>query len=243
MAAYGAVAPASFLNPSSSTPSSWRKSPGAAFLAILSSAIVLTVLLGADSSSINRAKGMELAAAQMMSKQAPLQMQQQQQQQQPMAAPAAAPAPVVQQAAVAAPPAMAQQQQAVKAPVSIAPHQNLQEEAPAEEAAAPAPAAEEKKEEKKEGGEESVVSEVIPDDMVPKKVEGGTAQQAVKSVEEAVQDKPNEKNSHYVKGYTDQGVHLIMIIFLLGGVVVILYLWKGNKPAGEEEPGKIRNQK
>eukprot|EP00287_Rhodomonas_sp_CCMP768_P006353 CAMPEP_0196731642 /NCGR_PEP_ID=MMETSP1091-20130531/11283_1 /TAXON_ID=302021 /ORGANISM="Rhodomonas sp., Strain CCMP768" /LENGTH=224 /DNA_ID=CAMNT_0042074791 /DNA_START=9 /DNA_END=683 /DNA_ORIENTATION=+ len=223
MAEYGAVAPSSMMGSSRSPPSSssWRNSPAAAFLAILSSAIVLTVLLGADSSSVNRAK-MSLAASQTMTAMATQHSQQgvQQQAARPVRKQAVSPAPVQ--------------------PV-MPPHQNLQEEGEGEEA--PAEEAPAKEEEGSEGDDKSVVSEVIPDDMVPKKVEGGTARQAVTSVEEAVSEKPDKKNSHYVHGYSDKGVHLIMIIFLLGGVTVILYLWKQGKEGKGGDKAEMSAQK
>jgi len=102
--------------------------------------------------------------------------------------------------------------------------QKLQdEEAPAEE-----PAEKPAAEEPAEGGAAEAID---TKDLVPKKVEGGKGKETVKSVEEAFEEKPNGKNSHYVKGYTDKGVHLLIILMLLLGVIVVYYSWKAQEKA------------
>mmetsp|Transcript_2026 Transcript_2026/g.4765 ORF Transcript_2026/g.4765 Transcript_2026/m.4765 type:complete len:192 (+) Transcript_2026:23-598(+) len=96
-----------------------------------------------------------------------------------------------------------------------------------EEEAAPAAEAEAKPEpEGKMAKDDTGVTEA---DLMPTKVKGGKAQEMTKSVEEAFTEKPDKKNSHYVGGYSDKEVHLLMIFCLLLGTALIYYVWRAKK--------------
>jgi len=95
------------------------------------------------------------------------------------------------------------------------------EEAPAEApkpppAAPPAPAS---------AGDDSDDSiDLLP----PKEIKGGKGKALESSIEEAFEDKPSSKNSHYLPDHTDKEVHLWIIFFLLLGTVMVFYLWKSK---------------
>jgi len=65
----------------------------------------------------------------------------------------------------------------------------------------------------------------------------GTGKELVKSVEEAVTEKPTEANSHYIKGYNDKEVHLLIILLLIlvpGGIYMF---WRTQKRLNERGDG------
>jgi len=102
--------------------------------------------------------------------------------------------------------------------------QHLEEEeaAAAEEKAAAPPA----EKESSAGGDEEI--DLMPPKGGPK---GGRAKELSSSVEEAFEDKPNPENSHYVAGYVDKEVHLLIIFFLLLGTMAVYFYWRSSKEA------------
>lgn len=94
--------------------------------------------------------------------------------------------------------------------------QHLEEEAPPSEEAHESPAA------KAAEGDDSI--DLLP----PKKIKGGKAKELESSIEEAFEDKPDGKNSHYIADHTDKEVHLLIIFFLLLGTLCVYYFWKSK---------------
>jgi len=73
-------------------------------------------------------------------------------------------------------------------------------------------------------GEDAAVSEEAP---------AGTGKELIKSVEQAVTEQATPENSHYIGGYTDKSVHLLVILLLIiipGG---IYFFWKTQKRLNE----------
>jgi len=124
--------------------------------------------------------------------------------------------PEAKQMAVAA----MQKQLAVAKEAAVAPVKKasaLDEEAPEEEDAP--------KESAVEQGEDAVEGLLPP---VKSGIKGGEGKILTKSVEDAMEDMPNSKNSHYIKDHTDKEVHLLIIFFMLLGTILVFYCWKSK---------------
>jgi len=101
--------------------------------------------------------------------------------------------------------------------------QHLEEEeakeAPKPKPAAPPPAP---------AGDKKGDSDDSIDLLPPKDIKGGKGKALENSIEDAFEDKPDAKNSHYIADHTDKEVHLFIIFFLLVGTLVVFYMWKGK---------------
>ncbi|EKX39919.1 hypothetical protein GUITHDRAFT_164796 [Guillardia theta CCMP2712] len=223
MALYGAVAPTSYVNRNpSKSPSKSNWNAGTVFLGIIAGALVISFLAGDQTVKAEQKaphyqdlSGMPQFAPHAAAQQA--QQASDSQMQQNSVAPTQSKQLAVQS-----------QVASMQAPMPSRSKQSLQAAASATEQAPPAPqpAQAPSSPSASAGGSSSIASDILPKD-----IKGGKGKEISKSVEEAIQDKPNSSNSHYIAGHTDKEVHLLVIFFLLVGTgVVIYYMRKEQAP-------------
>eukprot|EP00960_Hanusia_phi_P071570 767580-Hanusia_phi.AAC.5 len=206
MALYGAVAPTSYVNRNSakSAPkSNWNA--GTVFLGIIAGALVISFLAGDETFKAER----KAPHYQDLSGMPPVvpraaagQMKSQASQMQNSFTPAMSKQRAVQSQVASMP---------VQAPVSGSSKQSLQAASrsacPTPAQAPPAPAQAPSSSTSAQGGEVTKrfpSGSSITNEIIPQNIKGGKGKEIQKSVEEAIQEKPNSSNSHYIAGHTDK---------------------------------------
>uniref|UniRef100_A0A7S0M8L9 Uncharacterized protein n=1 Tax=Cryptomonas curvata TaxID=233186 RepID=A0A7S0M8L9_9CRYP len=70
-------------------------------------------------------------------------------------------------------------------------------------------------------------------DAAPPPGPGGTAKELRNSINEAVSVPATPENSHYITGYSDKEVHLLVIAALLLGTATIYFAWRTQRRVGD----------